>query len=136
MKRKTFLRVSFVLSVLSLCLPWFTYNARVMGYRYGIAFVKWYAVPFVFIGIHLFSEKISEVTALLAEVSVTANLVVSVWLFGRWQEICNIAAGFQWTDGFRTAQAGFWIAAGLMLILFFAFQVEFCRLRIGDSGTE
>ena len=57
MKLKKFLRILFLLCVFALCLPWFTYNAKVMGYRWGILFAKWYALPFVLIGIYLFKEK-------------------------------------------------------------------------------
>ena len=127
MKVKRFLRVIFFLCVASLCLPWFTYNARVMGYRWGLMFAKWYALPFALVGIHLFGKKKGELTAVLGEIAVLANLVISAVVFGRWHEFCNIAAGFRWLDGFRTAQPGFWIAAILMVMLFAAFQVEFCR---------
>ena len=136
MKLKKFLRILFLLCVFSLCLPWFTYNAKVMGYRWGVLFAKWYALPFVLIGIYLFKEKKSEIAALLAEISAIANLAISVVLFGRWQELCNIAAGFRWGDGFRTAQAGFWAAAGLMLVFFVAFQVEFCKFPVDEKKIE
>ena len=136
MKLKKFLRILFLLCVFSLCLPWFTYNAKMMGYRWGILFAKWYALPFVLIGIYLFKEKKSEIAALLAEISAIANLAISVVLFGRWQELCNIAAGFRWGDGFRTAQAGFWAAVGLMLVFFVAFQVEFCKFPVDEKKIE
>ena len=136
MKLKQFLKGVFVLCVVSLCLPWFTYNAKLMGYRLGLTFVKWYALPLVLIGSYLFREKKSEIGALMAEISVIANLVISVVLFGRWQELCNIVSGFQWTDGFHTAQPGFWIAAGLMMILFAAFQVQFCKWQVSDRRSE
>ena len=127
MKNKRLLKVVFMLCVASLCLPWFTYNEKVMGYRWGLMFVKWYVLPFALAGIYIFGEKKSDLKMLLAEISVALNLAVTVVLFGRWQELCNIAAGFRWIDGFRTAQPGFWIASFLMAILFVVFQIEFCQ---------
>ena len=127
MKNKRLLKVVFMLCVASLCLPWFTYNEKVMGYRWGLMFAKWYVLPFALAGIYIFGEKKSDLKMLLAEISVAVNIAVTVVLFGRWQELCNIAAGFRWIDGFRTAQPGFWIAAFLMAVLFVVFQIEFCQ---------
>ena len=137
MKNKSLLRFIFILCVASLCLPWFTYNEKVMGYRWGLMFTKWYALPFALAGIYVFGEKKSELAMFLAEISAVAIIAVTVVLFGRWQELCNIAAGFRWTDGFRTAQPGFWIAAGLMAVLFALLQVEFCRWSAdGNAANE
>ena len=136
MRLKRFLKVILLLCVASLCLPWFTYNAKVMGYRWGLMFAKWYVLPLALVGIHLFGKKKGELTAVLAEIAVTANLAITAMVFGRWQELCNIAAGFRWLDGFRTAQPGFWIAAVLMVILFAAFQVEFCWRSEEDRPAD
>lgn len=135
MKNKRFLKVIFMLCAASLCLPWFTYNANVMGYRWGLMFAGWYALPFILIGFHLFGKRANELTAILAEVSVTVNLAITATVFGRWQEYCNIAPGFRWLDGFRTAQPGFWVAVAMMVILFVAFQFEFCRWQAVEEAS-
>ncbi len=125
MKMKRLLKVLFLLSAASLLLPWFTYNPRIMGYCWGFAFAKWYAVPMVMTGVYLYILPNGKLAAFLAELSVGMNLWICVIAFGRWQEAANIAAGYRWSDGLRTAQPGFWIAAGLFLALFAVFQFEF-----------
>lgn len=117
----------YVLCVFSLLLPWFTYNPDVMGYCRGYAFLKWFLVPMVVIGIYLLSMKKSKAHFLLCECSLVTNLAVLVVALGRWQETCNIQSGFHWEDGFRTALPTYWISAALFLILFVVFQVESFR---------
>lgn len=136
MRTKRFLKVLFLLSTLSLALPWFTYNPGVMGYCRGIAFAKWLVLPLLVTGVHLFLLPRSRTAALLAELGVMSQLAVYVIAFGRWQEVCNIAGGFRWADGLRTAQPGYWIATGLCLGMFVLYQVYFTNLWGHDSVQE
>ncbi len=136
MKNKGLLKALFLLAVASFLLPWFTYNARMMGYCWGFFFIKWFALPMGLTGIYLFILPERKAAAFLAELSVAANLILCLIAFGRWQEVANIAGGFHWSDGFRTAQPGFWIAAGLLLALFAVFQYEFCKLLGNGSRAK
>ena len=45
MKASKYLKLMFVLTLLTLCLPWFTYNVKVMGYRYGFVFFEMVFAP-------------------------------------------------------------------------------------------
>lgn len=123
MNKKRILKTLYILTVFSVFLPWFTYNPDVMGYCWGYAFLGWLLVPLVVIGIYLFGKR-SYLMILLSELSLITNLVILVVAFGRWQEVCNIQAGFHWADGFKTAQIGYWISLGLFVAMFSWFQID------------
>ena len=125
------LRGLYVLSVLSVFLPWFTYNARMMGYCFGYNFLKWFMIPQIIIAVYLIKRKYSTILLALTELSMVANLVTLVIAFGRWQETRNIIAGFHWEDGFRTALPTYWITVAVFFVFFILFQcVELKRRRI------
>lgn len=130
MKRKPVLTVSFMLFLLSVFLPWFTYNPKVMGYCWGFQFYFLWFVPIVIIGIYIFWKSTAAMFA-LCELSLIAILVSYVFAFGRWQELCNIISGFQWKDGLHTATVGYWISLGLFLVFTFL-----CQFRRGESENQ
>lgn len=116
MKRKPVLIVSFMLFLLSVFLPWFTYNPKVMGYCWGFQFFFIWLVPVIIIGIYVF-WKSTAAMFVLSELSLIAILGTYIFAFGRWQELCNIISGFQWKDGLHTATVGYWISLCLFLML-------------------
>lgn len=126
MKRKMLFYGSFILFVLSIFLPWFTFNAKMMGYCWGYQFLKWLIVPLLIIVIYLFQEQ-SKMFAVLSELSLIAILATYVIAFGRWQETCNIAPGFQWDEGFYTATAGYWIS--VLMFLSFSVVMQFMLFK-------
>lgn len=123
MKRKRVLKTLYILAVLSVFLPWFTYNPDVMGYCWGYAFLGRLLLPLAVIGIYLFGKR-SHLMLLLSELSLIVSLSVLVVAFGQWQEVCNIQPGFHWADGFKTAQIGYWISLGLFVTMFSWFQID------------
>lgn len=122
MKRKKLLYGLFVLFVLSIFLPWFTFNAKMMGYCWGYSFLKWLVVPVVIILLYLFQER-SKMFAILSELSLVSILMTYVVAFGRWQEVFHIVPGFQWDEGFYTATAGYWIP--VLLFIVFSIVMQF-----------
>ena len=129
MKAKTGLFVSYVLQIVSLFLPWFTYNAHVMGYCWGTQYVFYFLIPLILIGIYLFSMRTGIVHIILAEFGSIMYIILLVLVFGNWQEGRNIVSGFHWADGFRTAQPGFWlaVAAEVFTFVFIQYHVFFCK---------
>lgn len=123
MKAKEALKTVYILSCISLFLPWFTYNAKMMGYCWGFRFLIWFIIPMGIIGAFVFAGKRADFLSVLAELSSAVNIGILVFAFGRWQESSNIIAGFQWKDGFRTATPGFWISALLFILLFAFIQI-------------
>ena len=122
MKKKTGLFVFYILQIVSLFLPWFTYNAKVMGYCWGTQYIIYFLIPIILVGIYLFSVRIRIVHVIFAEFGAIMNIILLVLIFGTWQEGRNIVAGFRWGDGFRTAQLGFWVAAACSVVMFVLLQ--------------
>lgn len=122
MKRKNVLIVSFILFLLSVFLPWFTFNPKVMGYRWGFLFLPYMIVPIAVIAMSAFVKR-RKPFIVLSELSLLSVLSVYVMSFGRWQEYCNIATGFRWSDGFYTATVGYWLSLGLFLVFALLYQV-------------
>ena len=126
MKHKTAdaLKGSYILAAGSLFLPWFTYNASMMGYCWGYQFLPWFLVPCFIIGLSLFKSQGNATWTFLTEVSLLTNLGLFVFALGYWQRLCNIRDGFQLMDGLHTAQGGYWLSLGLHTALFILFRVH------------
>jgi len=111
-KHHTVSRVLFCLGVISLLFPWFTYNAKVMGYCHGYAFFRWLVIPLGVCAISIFgSSRLSG--SFLSEAAVLCCCIMILLAPGRWQEISNIRAGFHWAEGLRTAVITYWLSLGL-----------------------
>ena len=137
MKVSKYLKILFVLTLLTLCLPWFTYNTKVMGYRYGFAFLKWFLIPAAALTICLFWPERNLPVVILGEIAHMGNFAALFFSLGLWQQVCNIKSGFYLMEGIRTAQPGYWIAAFFFMLFFFCFQMELVK-DIGKipSGGE
>ena len=134
MKASKCLKALFILTLLSLCLPWFTYNAKVMGYRYGFAFLKWFAVPIAIETLCLFWPRRNAVLIVLGELAHAANFAALALALGLWQQVCNIKSGIHWQEGFHTAQPGFWVSACFFILFFLNFQIDLMKGKQEASG--
>lgn len=123
------LNIVFLLFVCSFFLPWFTYDAQMMGYRFGYLFLGWFAIQLIIIALYLTEKIRGSFAIMITELSLLANFAALLAAFGRWQEVCNIVGGWQWNDGFYTAQPGFWISAVLSALLFMLFQYHLVKRR-------
>ena len=113
----------FVLLILSIFTPWFTYNATMMGYCWGFHFLKWLFLPLFLIGLFLFINRFRPLLWVLAEISLLATIPIYIRAFGRWQEVFHIITGDQWADGFHTAQPGYWFSVFMLLIFLIVFHL-------------
>ena len=127
MKASKCLKSLFILALLTLALPWFTYNAGVMGYRYGFVFLKWFFVPIAALAICLFWPKRKQIVIILGEIAHWGNFTALFCSLGLWQQVCNIKSGFHLMEGVRTAQPGYWVAVGFFVIFFICFQIELIK---------
>lgn len=118
MKGKTITKVLYILMLVCVMLPWFTYNPSMMGYCWGWQFLLWLAVPMTGTGIAVFQKEQRAVIWIPAAICQLVNLMILVLALGRWQEVRNIRAGFQWQDGLHTATAGYWGAVCVFLLFF------------------
>lgn len=130
------LRGLYVLSVLSVFLPWFTYDAKMMGYCCGYNFLKWLLIPLIIIAAYLIKREHSTILLVFAEFSMIANLVTLVIAFGRWQETRNIITGFHWEDGFHTAMPTYWISVAIFVAFFVLFQCVVLKNRSSKKETH
>lgn len=138
MKHKTAdaLKGSYILAAGSLFLPWFTYNASMMGYCWGYQFLPWFLVPCFIIGLSLFKGQGNATWTFLTEVSLLTNLGLFVFALGYWQRLCNIRDGFQLMDGLHTAQFGFWLAVGLHIAFLCLVSVSLLEKRETREVSE
>ena len=127
------LKVLFALTLLTLCLPWFTYNAKVMGYCHGYAFMKWFIVPLALVGLCVFYPRRKTLLILLAEAGQLASFFDFAFAFGYWQQVCNIRAGAQWLEGFHTVQPGYWVSVCFFVLFFVSFQIELMKGKLQTS---
>lgn len=129
MKRKPILVASYLMCLLSMFLPWFTYNPKVMGYCWGFQFFYLWLVPVIIIGSYVFWRSTVSMFV-LSELSLVAVLGAYVFAFGRWQELCNIISGFQWKDGLHTATVGYWVSLSLFVLLAILLQFRKKTIKI------
>ena len=123
------LKIFYVLGILSFLLPWFTYDASIMGYRRGYIFLFLFLIPVILIGFCLFLNKPNRLFRILAQISMVWNLICMVIALGIWQEVCNIKSGFHLLEGIKTAQPGFWFAAVVNIALFILYQINAGQAR-------
>ena len=103
----------YLLTLLTLILPWFTYNASMMGYCWGYQFLLLFALPCCMTGLFLFKFPHSIPFRTLGQLSALANLGILVYALGCWQTHCNIRSGFHFLDGLHTALPTYWLSLGL-----------------------
>lgn len=127
----------YVLSLLSLLFPWFTYNPSVMGYCWGWQFFSLFLIPMTVIAAYLFRFTGNRFLRILSQVCTLGNLASMVIALGSWQAACNIRGGFHWADGFRTAQPTFWLSAWLQLAFCILFHTSlFLSLRTQKEDDQ
>ncbi|MGM9521559.1 MAG: hypothetical protein ACI3VB_03690 [Oscillospiraceae bacterium] len=127
MKSDRLLKFLYLLTAAALVLPWFTYDARIMGFCWGYYFICWFFFPLLVTGVFVFCGFRSRLLCAITEACAAAELAILVMALGRWQEVCNITGGFQWADGLRTALPTYWLAVLIFLLFFAALQVQIFR---------
>ena len=124
MSEKKRIKILFVLCVVTLVLPWFTYSARMMGYCWGAEFYAFFLLPMLLIGHSLFGRGTEAPRNVLGVFGCVGDIGALIYAVGIWQERHNIRGGFFFMDGVRTATVCFWITAALHLLLFAAVSVS------------
>lgn len=115
------LKILYVVCACTLFLPWFTYDAKMMGYCWGWQFLVWFLPSMAVIGLYLFMLRKHELMLHLSLLGGLINLILLVTIFGTWQSARNIKGGINWMDGFVTATPMFWLTALAFGLLFGGF---------------
>lgn len=127
MREKKFLKILFILSCILIFSPWFTYNAKMMGYCWGWEFLKFMLIPQIIIAKYLFFTNNNKLLLVISELAMLTNMGILVVAFCSWQNLHNIVDGFRWKDGLYTAQPTFWLTAVVYIVFFIVFQIELYR---------
>ena len=122
-KSEHVLKGLFVLTFLSLFLPWFTFDASIMGYCWGCRFIPFFLIPTCISALFLFKFRNSTVWGILCQISMLANLGNLIFALGYWERFCNIREGFHLLDGLHTAQPGYWLSLCLHIAFYVLFQI-------------
>lgn len=134
MREKIFMALS-IASFCSLFLPWFSFDVAVTGCQWGFYFLPLFAVPFMFIGICQFilTDK-NPLYAALMEVSLISVPVLLVYKMATWH-VMFITGEASLQTGLYTALPTFWVAMGLAVAAFLAYQPCLLRKKKNDSLT-
>jgi len=124
-------KMLFVLSAASLVLPWFTYNAEIMGYCFGSEFYVYFVAPMVMLWLALFGKG----HVLLGIFGAMTNIAILVYALGGWMKIHNISSEFMLIEGIHTSVFGFWVSFVLFGALLASVITENMKMN-RNEGTE
>lgn len=122
MKKLTFPQIAFCLSGLSLLLPWFSWNPGVMGYCIGFEFALYLGLPWLVLGVYVWSEPVGRAFGVIAEFCAVALVDIAVLAIGFWQVQRNMIS--HWRFSLAPVLPGYWISLALYLALFVAVQFK------------
>lgn len=130
LRKIKFTKVIFLLACVCIFLPWFTWNAKMMGYCWGFDFLLDLSAPLFIIGIFLFLGDRSKWLAVLTEACAVLLLAEAVLALGRWQIVFNITSS--WNFQVEAALPGYWFSLAVFSALFIVLQVELFRKKQSD----
>lgn len=125
MKKTLLMKVLFILSVMGTLLPWFTYNAKVMGYCWGWEFLPYMLIPYIIMALGLFKRQSSRVFHIASVLCMVINAAIMAAAPGCWQIMHNITGAFLWAEGLQTALPAYYITAVLHIIMLAASVICF-----------
>ena len=126
MKRIIIIRkLLFVISVLLVCLPWFTYSSDIMGYSYGFYYIDYFLIPLVIIALDIFGvvkKKNYRFISIIASLALAA-----IWFYvgSVWQNRANIVGGLHPEDIINTALPGYYLF-GILAVIGLGLGVAMC----------
>lgn len=120
MRKISFDKIIFCLACVCVFLPWFTWNARVMGYCWGFDFILELAVPLFVIAFFLFSDSRNKILIIVTELCSVLLLVFTVLAIGMWQKYFFMASS--WKFDIEPVMPTYWISLSVYILLFSAVQ--------------
>ena len=120
MKKFSFEKILFYLACGCVFLPWFTWNAQMMGYCWGFDFILELAIPLFIIALFLYSESRSKLLVFITELSAALLVAFTVIAAGKWQDSFNMATG--WNFNLEPILPTYWISLAVFILLFIAVQ--------------
>ncbi len=120
--KKSFDKILFYLACACVFLPWFTWNAKVMGCCWGFDFILALAPPLFVIAFYLYTRPRSKWLIALTELCAVLPIVTAILAVGYWQELRLMSSG--WKFSLKPVLPGWWAALVRLVRLFLAVQVK------------
>ena len=125
-------RIFLLLSAASFCsmfLPWFSFDVQVTGVQWGYYFFLPMVIPFILIiACYSVFDSQNSLRVILMELSLISVPLLLVYELINWH-VAFITGEPSLRTGLRTALPTFWIAMGLSLAAFLAYQLCLPRKR-------
>lgn len=125
-------KMLYILSAASLVLPWFTYNADIMGYCFGSEFYVFFIIPMLMVWYMLYGNG----PGWLGLLGVLMNLTVLVYALGGWMRLHNITSVYMLKEGIHTAVSGFWVSCILFISLLAAVAADVLTENHNTEGED
>ena len=120
MKKISFDKILFYLACGCVFLPWFTWDAQMMGYCWGFDFILELAIPLFIIALFLYSESRSKLLVFITELSAALLVAFTVIAAGKWQDSFNMVTG--WNFNLEPILPTYWTSLTVFTLLFIAVQ--------------
>ena len=127
MKKFSFDKILFYLACGCVFLPWFTWDAQMMGYCWGFDFILELAIPLFIIALFLYSESRSKLLAFITEVCALLLVVFTVLASGIWQDSFYI--DMSWNFDLEPILPTYWVSLTVFILLFIALQFHIFKGR-------
>lgn len=118
-------KIVFCMSCICVFLPWFTWDAKMMGFCWGFDFILLLALPLFEIAFYLFSESNSKRLAVFTEACAVSLLVIMILAVGCWQSSFHIIQN--WNFNLEPVLPTYWISLTIFVLLFIMLQIRIFR---------
>lgn len=118
-------KIVFYLACACVFLPWFTWNAKVMGYCWGFDFILALAPPLFVTAFYLYARPHNIWLIALTELCAVLPIVTAILAVGYWQELRLMSSG--WKFSLKPVLPGWWAALAMFVLLFGLVQFEIFR---------
>lgn len=118
-------KIIFYLACACVFLPWFTWNAKVMGCCWGFDFILALAPPLFVIAFYLYTRPRNKWLIALTELCAALLVAVPILAVGYWQELRLMSSG--WKFSMEPVLPGWWAALAMFALLFGVVQVKIFR---------
>ena len=122
MKNLSFEKIIFYLACGCVFLPWFTWDAQMMGYCWGFDFILELAIPLFVIALFLYSESESKLLVLITEICALLLVAFTILAAGSWQYSFHI--GMSWNFDLEPILPTYWISLSVFILLFVVIQLS------------
>ena len=120
MKNVSFAKILFYLASGCEFLPWFTWDAQMMGYCWGLDFILELAIPLFISALFLYSESRSKLLVFLTEICALLLVAFTILAAGKWQDSFNMV--MRWNFDLEPILPTYWISLSVFILLFSAVQ--------------